>query len=407
MAYAFRSSTFSLFGLRLMRAQYAAHRMVREVRRFLPRESAPAALPLASRQPLVAELPKRGGPRLSRANMITWLSSLSAMLSAGVPLYRAMDHVANNAETPAAAEMSLDMLQHLHDGQPLSAGAARHPRCFAAMQVGLLKVGEATGRLDFVLKRLADHEERAQSLTRRVRSALTYPLLVFCLCLLGLTLVPPFLLEPHFQLIRDLGVDPPLITKALMAFSHFMLTPWPYLGFAAAALSVWYGVLPALARPATQIAWTRRVLKIPKLGPFVRGLFCARFARSLSLQLEAGVPILDALFSAGRGSGLPYLAQQGEEVCRAMLRGFTLSKALAKSDLFSPMFLSVVRSGEETGELSKLLTWLADLEETQLEGQLDALVAMLEPLVMASVGLLVGGMVVATMLPLSKAMEAL
>lgn len=193
----------------------------------------------------------------------------------------------------------------------------------------------------------------------------------------------------------------------LMAFSAWMRSPWPYLGLVAVAFAVVRFVMPFLGRRDVQLAMTRRALTTPKLKELVRGVLTTRFARALALQLEAGVPVQQALHLAGRVTGNPLLEEVGDHLVKSMLNGRSLSQSMRSSQFFSPMFLSVVAVGEETGDVAKLVDWLADLGETQVDHALETVAAMIEPFVMAGIGILVGAMVLATLLPLSKALDAI
>lgn len=345
--------------------------------------------------------------RVSAKQMTLMLGSFATMLEAGVPLYRALHHLGQNSSDPQAGMLCQALVHDVGNGKPLSKAAARHPKAFTSMQIGLMKVGETAGCLDEVLKRLVGFEEKAQANELKIRSALTYPAILLVICLLAIALAPPLLLEPHFALIRDLKVEIPWPTAMLMAFSAWMRSPWPYLGLVAVAFAVVRFVMPFLGRRDVQLAMTRRALTTPKLKELVRGVLTTRFARALALQLEAGVPVQQALHLAGRVTGNPLLEEVGDHLVKSMLNGRSLSQSMRSSQFFSPMFLSVVAVGEETGDVAKLVDWLADLGETQVDHALETVAAMIEPFVMAGIGILVGAMVLATLLPLSKALDAI
>jgi type IV pilus assembly protein PilC len=339
--------------------------------------------------------------------MTVLLGSFATMIQAGVPIYRALHNLGQQTEHLDSALLCRALVSDLGNGLSLSRAAARHPRTFSAMQVGLLRVGETTGKLDEILKRLAGFEEKSQALRLKLRAALTYPAMILLFCLLGLALAPPLVLEPHFNLIRDLKVPVPWPTAVLIGFSAWMRSPWPYLFvLSAGILGHRYG-LPYLARKDVRLRVTQRALRVPRLGPLVRSVLVSRFARALAIQLEAGVPVHEALFLAGRVADNPLLERVADSLVKAMLGGRSLSKALRASKFFSPMFVSVVLIGEETGNVAELVDWLAESGEDDLDQALDTLSALLEPLVMALMGLLAGAMVIATLLPLARALDTL
>lgn len=364
------------------------------------------AVPPVTRRPATTAA-KSASIRVSAKQMTILLGSFATMLQAGVPLYRALHHLGQNASDPQAGMLCQALVADIGAGKPLSKAAARHPKAFTPMQIGLMKVGETAGCLDEVLKRMVGFEEKAQANELKVRSALTYPAMLLVVCLLGIALAPPLLLEPHFALIRDLKVEIPWPTAMLMAFSAWMRSPWPYLCLVAVVFAAVRFVMPFLRRREVQLALTQRALNTPKVRDLVRGVLTTRFARALAMQLEAGVPVQQALHLAGRVTGNPLLEEVGDHLVKAMLNGRSLSQSMRSSQFFSPMFLSVVAVGEETGDVAKLVDWLADLGETQVDHALETVAAMIEPLVMAGIGILVGAMVLATLMPLSKALEAI
>lgn len=345
--------------------------------------------------------------RVSAKQMTLLLGSFATMLEAGVPLYRALHHLGQSSADPQASMLCQALVQDIGNGRPLSKAAARHPKAFTSMQIGLMRVGETAGCLDEVLKRLVGFEEKAQANELKLRSALTYPAILLVVCLLAIALAPPLLLEPHFALIRDLKVQIPWPTAMLMAFSAWMRSPWPYLLLVAGGAAIVRFVAPFLNRREVQMALTRRALATPKVRELLRGVLTTRFARALAMQLEAGVPIQQALHLSGRVTGNPLLEEVGDHLVQAMLNGRSLSQSLRSSQFFSPMFISVVAVGEETGDVSKLVDWLADLGESQVDRALETVAAMIEPFVMAGIGILVGAMVLATLLPLSKALDSI
>lgn len=371
----------------------------------------PASAPAASvRRPSAqAATPPPGTPKvkLSRDKLATFLSSLSTMVRAGVPLYRALDHMAQHAETVDAGLLASSLAEQIGNGRQFSRAAATHPNVFTPLQLGLLRVAENSGNLDDVLERMSNDEQKALRTQRRLTSALVYPAGLLVLCGFGLMLAPPLLLEPQFQLIRDLHVEIPWFTRALMGFSSFMRTPWPWVLLCMAAALVQMCLRPLLAKASVQSKLTERLLHVPKLGVLLRHVLCARFAQSVGMQMSSGVGALQSMHLAGEASGNPYVQEQAERACQAMLRGAPVWRSLQECALFPPLFLAVVQCGEETGDLAKLFGWLSDLHESEVDGALDTVMALVEPFLLAGMGLTVGGLVVATMLPMAKALDSI
>lgn len=354
------------------------------------------------------EVPRRPGgcARIPARELSTFLRSLSTMVAAGVPLQRALQHMASPAAPVEILELCSTMGADLSNGCSFSKAAARHPRVFQAVHIGLLRVGENTGQLDRILARLASYEEQRVGTFLKLRSALTYPAMLITICLLAAVLAPPFVLEGHFQLIREMGVDVPFLTRCLMAFSSAMRTPWPYLVLAGLLPLLYFAGRRWLGSADKQLWLTEKLLTVPKVGPLLRILLQTRFARSLAIQVESGAHVLEAIKLSGQACGNPLMDRHAEQIIKSIYQGKGLAASFQATGLFTPMYVAVTQTGEEVGEIGKLTHWLADSGEEELERCLNTVTSLVEPLVMFAMGGMVAFMILATMLPLSKALEA-
>ena len=343
---------------------------------------------------------------LESRELATFLRSLSTMVAAGVPLQRSLLQMAGPAASPGLRELCSCMSYDLSNGYSFSRAASRHPKVFGSVHVGLLRVGENTGQIDRILGRLATYEEKRVSSVMKMRSALTYPAMLIAFCLVAAILAPPFLFEGHFQLIRELGVQAPWLTRCLMAFSTAMRTPWPYLVVAAVLPLSFFAGRRWLQKSDNQLGLTQLLLKLPKVGPLVRTLLQTRFARALSIQVESGANIVDAIQLSGQSCGNPLMVLHCEEICKQIYKGKGLAASMASTGFFTPLFVAVMQTAEEVGEIGKLSSWLADSGDEDLERCLETVTSLVEPLVMFGMGGMVGLMVLATMLPLSSALDA-
>lgn len=342
-------------------------------------------------------------PPIAQREKATLFRSLSVMVASGVPLQRGLLFLSGSHRV---GRLCATLSHDLSIGCSLSKAAARHPRVFSAVHVGMLRVSERAGQLHAVLDRLASYEEKQCATGLKLRSALTYPTIVLLLCLAGALLAPPFLLNHQFELIRELGLQAPWLTQLLMNFSRVMRTPWPYLGMVAGgALGL------ELARTfwkdeGRRLRCTELALKVPRLGALLRTLLQTQFARALAIQVESGSTMVEAVNMAGLACGNPLMVRVADQIGQSIYRGRRLAVSLQRTGFFSPLFLAVVQTGEEVGEIGKLTGWLADLGEQDLERSLEGVVALVEPVVMLVMGLVIGAMVLATTLPLARALEA-
>lgn len=356
----------------------------------LPR-SRPEAMP-------AAPVPEGGAP--SSTAIACFFRSLAVLLSSGILVHRAFELLARG-EDPRMNRVAQGMAVRLLQGESISRTMAAYRHVFQPVHVHLVAMGEASGTLERVLRRLADFEERRRALALRLRADLTYPAFLFAFSVLALLLAPPLLLQPNFRLLQELGVDPPLLTRILMAAGH----PLAWLALAGLAVAA-----PMAGRMLLQDRERlfRRLLAMRGLGPVLRASATARFARALALQVESGLEICLAVQQAGAVSGNPVLERGLQRsVAELRNRGRSLSGSLARTDFFTREFLDMVAVGERCGRLGPMLDTAAESAELHVEVTLGRLASLVEPLVMGVMGLIAAALVLGTMLPLVRALEGL
>jgi type II secretory pathway component PulF len=345
---------------------------------------------------------------LAGRGRVIFLRSLATMLGVGIPLARALAMLAEQREGNQLSQASLTVLREVEQGRPLSEGMkACGTGCFTPFQLQLVRVGEKSGSLLAVLDELAKHEEQSRALTLKVRSALTYPLVMFVVCTLLLLIVPPLMVQGPLRALTEMGGDTPLLTRVVMGVTGFMVTPLGMLllllGLGASLVSLWQ----ALRRPESRLWLHRRLLGLGPVGHGLRMLALARFSRSLAVMVRTGVQLLHALPLALATTADPVLLEQTSQTMRAMQDGADLSEALALGGYFPRGFVSVLRSAEETGRLERTLHWVAGIYELELESSLEMACAMIEPILMLGMGITAGVIALAVMLPLVKLVQAL
>lgn len=354
-------------------------------------------------------LPDKGAAttRPSAESLSLFFRSLAVMVAAGVPLDRSLDHLGAQADQAAMARLSADLARQISAGIPLSRAFASHSGVFSPLQVRMLAVGERTGNLDVVLARLATYEEKRRATAMKVKSALTYPLFLIVLATFMLIVLPPYMFGGLFAMIATSGVEPPLLTRLVIAVSDFIRTPvfWLLLGGGVVGL---VKLAPSLwQRPELRVLVYEELRKAPGAGRFLQILATSRFARALELQLHVGESPLVGLQMACEASGNPLLEASVNEVVSALKGGETLVDSLAVSGFFPRTFLDLVRAGEESAQLPEMLGRSALLYETDLDQAIDAFTSLLEPLVMLVMGVIVGIVVIATMLPMMTLLQNL
>lgn len=329
-----------------------------------------------------------------------FLRSLSTLMSAGVPVHRALDLLGRQGENPALCEASLRMSDAVCRGHSLES-SFQSQGIFSSFQVRLVQAGVEAGGLSEVLQRLADYEESSERDGMKVASALVYPLFVLSLCLVMLVAGPTYLLSSQFELLDSLGMgaSPPL--RMLQSFSQ-ILCSWPSLLLmlaAAARAASW------LRQPAHRQRLMARLVRLPGLRGIFRDLAVTRFCRAMSVQLKAGLPVSSAVILAAAAADHPDLT--GEAARQALCDGYTVRESLAKLDFFPRQFLEYVTVGEESGSLDRATEGLGDIYQQEFEGAVETLLNTLQPAAMLLTGIVATAVMLVTMLPMVKAIQSL
>ncbi|MEW6283815.1 MAG: type II secretion system F family protein, partial [Candidatus Eremiobacterota bacterium] len=334
--------------------------------------------------------------------LAVYFRSLAALFEAGVPLNRALQLLGRQGEDRRMAAIAARMAEQIDGGVMLSAAMAQQRLAFSLLHTRMVQIGERTGSLGLILGRMADYEEKRQRTTLKVRSALTYPAFLAVLATAMLVFVPPFLFQGLFTMLETSGVDLPLITRVVLGCSRFVRTPvfWVLLA------SVVAGAIYLLPR-MLQVDRVRRrladlLLSLPAVQRAVRLVAVTRFSRAMALQLHVGENMLGAMALSSEASANPVLVEASRRSTAALKDGATLVQALEVSHFFPRAYLHVLKAGEEAGRLPFMMTKITDMYEAELDQALDMYTALLEPLVMLVMGIIVGGVVVATMLPMMQ-----
>ncbi|MCA1842109.1 MAG: type II secretion system F family protein [Actinobacteria bacterium] len=304
------------------------------------------------------------------------------------------DQTTNKRLAPVVGEIRNDVER----GVGLSTAMAKHPKVFSRLYVAMVRSGEMGGSLDAVLTRLATTIEKQVELRRKVKSAMTYPVVVGVIVVLILIAMLIFVVPMFKGMYADLDSKLPAPTLALLAASNIMKKFFP-LVVIAAGFGVW-----SLRRWATTDTGRRRVdafkLRAPVFGQLAHKTALARFSRSLAALVRAGVPILDALEIVSETAGNVVVADAVADTQAAVKAGESLARPLEAHPVFPPMVTQMIAVGEETGALDEMLEKIADFYESEVEATVEALTSLIEPLLIVVMGLTVGGMVIALYMPM-------
>lgn len=328
------------------------------------------------------------------------------LVQCGIPLTRSMELLGPSSPDAILREACARMHEGLISGQPLSATLRPHGQVFSPFHVQMVRVAERSGQLDRILERLADYEEKQRRLVLKVRGALTYPLLVFAICV-SLILLSPALVFHHFLPILKSGLALPWYTRALVCYVETLQNPFCLvLLVAGGALALRFG-LPWLMRHPAWAVWQARTLEVPGLGPFLRALAVARFSRAMAVQLEAGLDARSALTLAADCSLNPTLQQRIPLAVAGLQNGMTMHQCLQATEFFPRAFLLILQSNEEAGQFADAFRRLADMNDDQIELCAETFASLVEPLMMLVMGLLIGGAIIAFMQPMLQLLQTL
>lgn len=324
---------------------------------------------------------------------------LATMLAAGVPMLQCFEVVARGHVNPRMSRLLLTIRADIETGTALSTAFRKQPAHFSELYCNLVAAGEVAGILDSLLERLAQYMEKSEALKSKIRSALMYPASVVAVAVLVLALIMVFVVPAFRSVFASFGAELPGPTLLVMGVSaHLVAWGWVYL---IAALAAAYATRQAWRNsPALQLTADAWSLQVPVFGSMLSKACMARWTRTLSTLLAAGVPLVEALDSVGGAAGNRVFVRATEVMQKQVSQGGSLNAAMSGSGLFPPMVLQLCSIGEESGALDAMLARAAEFLEAEVEAQVANLSSLLEPFIIVFLGLVIGGIVVAMYLPI-------
>jgi MSHA biogenesis protein MshG len=317
---------------------------------------------------------------------------------AGVPILRAFAGLEASATKPAMVDLLKDIRASLDQGRELSAAMARHMDLFGAFYISMIKVGEMTGRLTEVFKRLTEHMEFERDVRERIKQAMRYPVFVMIAMAVAVVILNIFVIPVFAKVFAGFNAELPLITRGLLGFSSWTLTWWPLLAAGSVGASV--GIKAYLRTPDGRYRWDARKLKLPIVGEIVLKATLARFARSFALSSQSGVPLVQALTVVAQTVDNAFIGSRIEQMRDGIERGESISRCAAATGVFTPVVLQMINVGEETGELDNLLFEIAEMYERDTDYAIKGLSASIEPILLGVIGVLVLLLALGVFLPL-------
>jgi MSHA biogenesis protein MshG len=337
-------------------------------------------------------------PAVGLLDLMMFSRQMYTLLKAGVPILRALAGLQDSTFHPTLREVIAAIRSDLEAGRELSAALRRHPKVFGELYVNLVHVGETTGLLDEVFLRLFEYLEFEKDMRERVKAALRYPAFVLAAMAAAIILINVIVVPVFAKLFESFKADLPLPTRLLLGFSDFMVGYWFVL--VAAAFASWIAFRAWTGSPAGRLAWDRLKLRIPIAGKIVLKATLARFARSFSLALRSGVPIVQVLSNVARVVENEYISQRVQLMREGVERGDSVLRTAAAAGVFTPVVLQMIAVGDETGELDDMMLEVAELYEREVDYELKTLAAQIEPILIVFLGILVTVLALAVFLPI-------
>jgi type IV pilus assembly protein PilC len=325
----------------------------------------------------------------------------ATMIDAGLSVVAALVILEEQTEDKYLAAVVKELRADVEGGLLLSQALARHPKVFSRLYVAMVEAGEAAGILDTVLDRVAFQIEKETAIKRRVKGAMIYPTMVLIFATLVLIGMLMFLVPVFVKIFQDLGGELPTLTQWVVNVSNFLRSKY-YIVFPALA-GVFFGLRKAKRTEQGRQVWDRIKLKIPmKIGAVVLKVTMARSSRTLSTLIAAGVDIIKALEITGQTAGNWVVEEALADVRNQVQEGIPIAQPLAANPVFPPMVSHMIKIGEETGELEKMLAKVADFYEDEVDSSISSLTSIIEPLMMIGVGCMVGVIIISMYLPMFK-----
>ncbi len=335
--------------------------------------------------------------RVEQVELLLFSRQMYALLKAGVPIMRALASLQESATNPAFKDVLLMIRESLDSGRPLSV-AMQRTGVFTQFYIAMVYVGETTGRLEEIFLRLYNHLEFQEFMRNQVKSALRYPIFVLAAMIVAIVVINLLVIPEFAKVYAGFKTELPLLTRMLIGFSDFMVATWWLLGLALVAAFAVFRSYIATVNGRHQ--WDRIKLRIPIAGKIVLKATLARFARSFSLAMRSGVPIVQGLSLVAQTVDNAFVAGQIEKMRAGVERGDSVLRTASNSAIFTPVVLQMVMVGEESGSLDDMMHEVAEIYQREVEYELKTLGAQIEPILILCLGVLVLILALGVFLPI-------
>jgi type IV pilus assembly protein PilC len=366
---------------------------------------APIKIDQVKENGLQMEINLPGSNRVKLKDLAIFSRQFATMISSGLALIRALSILREQTENKKLAETIEEIRNRVEAGTSLSQALAEHEKIFPKLYVAMVRAGESAGMLDEVLLRVAAMYEADVKLRSKIKSAMTYPVIVFVMAILLSTVMLIFIVPVFADMFEDLGGQLPLMTQMLVSASNFVTSWLGVITYIVVPSALWFTYKRVRSTEKGRYALDVMKLRLPVFGPLFHKIALTRFARNLSTLMAAGVPILQALEITADTVNNGPIAHAVKDVQDSVRQGESINGPLSQHVVFPPMVVQMIAVGEETGNVDGMLSKISDFYDTEIESTTESLTALMEPLMIGVIGGIVGGMVIALYMPMFKIFE--
>jgi len=325
--------------------------------------------------------------RIEPIDVMMFSRQMYTLLKAGIPIMSALSGLLSSTKNKALVKVISEICSSLDSGRELSAALNLHPKVFNGFYVSMIRVGETTGMLDKVFMRLFDHIEFEKFMREQIKAALRYPTFVMIAMTVAVVVINLFVIPAFAKVFAGLGAELPLMTRILLACSHFMVSSWPYL--LVGGVGSVFMFRSYIASDKGRYQWDSFKLRSPIAGPIVHKATLARFARSFALSSKSGVPIMSTLNLVAQTVDNDFIAHKVEQMRVGVERGESILRTASNAGIFNPLVLQMIAVGEESGALDDLMEEIADMYQRDVEYEIKTLGTKIEPIMIMFLGILV------------------
>lgn len=342
--------------------------------------------------------------KVPETDMVMFTRQLATMIDAGLPIVQSLSALTEQTTNKNFKPVLTELTAQIETGEQLSTCLAKYPTVFDRLYVNMVRAGESGGALAEILDRLAAYLEASSKLKKKVKSSMSYPVIVMALAGLIVIFLMIKVIPVFAGIYKDFNATLPPPTAILIAVSDLLRSPWGILVGIGIAAGIFL-FMKYIKTEEGRKKWDKGKLKFPVFGPLLQKIAVSRFARTFAQLIRSGVPIIETLNIVAASSGNWLIENATMDAAKAIERGDSIGPSLAKHPIFPPMIIRMIQAGESTGKVDVMLTKIADFYDSEIDAMLSGLTALIEPLLIAFLGVVVGGIVLAMFMPIFKLHE--